>query len=141
MKKRKTIKIASIATGAVIAVVCMFIFLMPVFGNTEPPENTIKAEGTTVNNNTDNEQEALTEKNKAEDIDDVQDEVADINEANDVEEANKSGDLNEANDIEEANEIEEDKNGDLEEAGENLPGGGHEDANGVEIDHQFEGVE
>jgi hypothetical protein len=152
MKKRKTIKIASITTGAVIAIVCLFIFLMPLFGNTEPPVtqstpgNTIKAEGTTVNNNTDNEQEALTEKNGAEDIDEVgdKDKAEDIDEAGDIDKAGdieNADDVNKAGDIEDANEIKEDKNGDLQESGENLPGGGHEDPAGVETEHQFEGVE
>ncbi len=34
----------------------------------------------------------------------------------------------------------EETEGDIE-ANENLPGGGHQDQNGVNVDHQFEGVE
>ena len=40
---------------------------------------------------------------------------------------------------EEVEEIGE--NGDLDEADENLPGGGHEDADGADVEHEFEGIE
>jgi hypothetical protein len=111
MKKRKSIKIASIAIGIVI--IGMFLFAMPLLGadkssdvQSQPPSaNTFTAEEATVSN----------------DIDNVQEEVVDINGASDIEEANESSDLKEAD--------------------ENLPGGGHEDPAGVETDHQFEGVE
>ena len=114
MKKRKSIKIASIAIGIVI--IGMFLFAMPLLGVGKSPDvqqsqstsvKTVTAEEATVSNDTD----------------DVQEEVADENEANDIEEANESGDLKEAD--------------------ESLTGGGHEDLDSVEgeIDYQSEGVE
>jgi hypothetical protein len=112
MKKMKSIKVASIATGIVI--IGMFLIAMPLLGAAKssdvqsPSVNTVTAEEATVSN----------------DIDDVQDEVVDINEADDVEEANEAN-----------------KSGDLNEADENLSEGGYEDPAGVETDHQFEGVE
>ena len=109
MKKRKSIKIASITIGVVL--VGMFLFAMPLLGADKSsdvqstPVTTVTAEEATVSNDTD----------------DVQEEVVDVNEANGVEEANESGDLKEAD--------------------ESLPGGGYADPEGVEADHQFEGVE
>lgn len=38
--------------------------------------------------------------------------------------------------VEEINEVD-----DLDEADEDLPGGGHEDSDGVDIEHEFEGIE
>ena len=112
MKKRKTIKIASITIGVLI--VGMFLFAMPLIGadkssdvqsSQSPSVNTVKTEEATVSN----------------DIDDVREEVVDINEANDVEEATASGDLKEDD--------------------ENLPEGGHEDLDGVNVENEFEGIE
>ena len=109
MKKRKTIKIASITIGVLI--VGMFLFAMPLLGADKSSDvqstsvTTVTAEEATVSNDTD----------------DVQEEVVDVNEANGVEEANESSDLKEAD--------------------ENLPGGGYADPEGVEADHQFEGIE
>jgi len=102
MKKRKTIKIASITIGVLI--VGMFLFAMPLIGadkssdvqsSQSPSVNTVKTEEATVSN--------------------------DINEANDVEEATASGDLKEDD--------------------ENLPEGGHEDLDGVNVENEFEGIE
>ena len=115
MKKRKSIKIASIAIGIVL--IGMFLFAMPLLGAGKSPD-VQQSQSTSVNKVT------TEEATVSNDIDDVQDEVVDINEADDVEEANEAN-----------------KSGDLNEADENLSGGGYEDPAGVETDHQFEGVE
>ena len=110
MKKRKSIKIASIAIGVVMA--GMLLFAMPLLGADKSPDAvqsttaaTVTAEEATVGVDTNNAQE----------------EVIDKNEASGVEEANESSDIKEAD--------------------ENLPGGGYADPEGVEADHQFEGIE
>ena len=61
---------------------------------------------------------AVEETSVEEDLDDVQEEVEEIDEADDAEEAS-----------------------DTDEADENLPGGGHEDSDGVDVKHEFEGIE
>ncbi|MGB9682388.1 MAG: hypothetical protein ACP5RW_03605 [bacterium] len=48
---------------------------------------------------------------------------------------------NEANEAVEAQETNETQESAVEAENENLPGGGHADQDGVEIDHQFEGIE
>ena len=113
MKKRKTIKIASIAIGVVMA--GMLLFAMPLLGADKPPD--VAVQSTTAATVT------TEEATVGIDADDVQEEVTDVNDAGGVEEANESSDLKEAD--------------------ENLPGGGHEDLDSVEgaIDHQFDGVE
>jgi len=73
---------------------------------------------------TDEKATAAEETSVAEDLDDVQEEVEDIDE---------TGDVDEMDEAEEA--------GDVNEADENLPGGGHEDADGVDAQHEFEGIE
>jgi hypothetical protein len=133
LKKRKAIKIASIAIGVVL--VGMFLFAMPLLGvgkssevqSTSAPA--VTAEETSVNTDKVEVQSTSApvvtteEATVANDTDDVQEEVVDKNETTDVEGANESGDIKEAD--------------------ENLPGGGHEDQDSAEgeIDHQFEGVE
>jgi hypothetical protein len=114
MKKRKTIKIASITIGIVI--VGMFLFAMPLLG-ADKSSDAIQAPVQAPSVNTTATEEATV----SNDADDVQEEVVGENEANDIEEANESGDLKEAD--------------------ENLPGGGYADPEGVEADHEFEGVE
>jgi len=73
---------------------------------------------------TDEKATAAEETSVAEDLDDVQEEVEDIDEAGDIDE------------VDEAEET-----GDIDEADENLPGGRHEDADGVDAQHEFEGIE
>jgi hypothetical protein len=94
-----------------IAIVSMLIFSLPLMGAT--------ADTTTTEDNT-----AVEETSVVEDLDDVQEEVEEIGE---------NGDLDEADEAEEAS--------DASEADENLPGGGHEDADGVDAQHEFEGIE
>ncbi len=64
---------------------------------------------------TDEKATAAEETSVAEDLDDVQEEVEDVDEAEEA--------------------------GDVDEADENLPGRGHEDADGVDVEHEFEGIE
>lgn len=67
---------------------------------------------------------AAEETSVVKDLDNVQEEVEDIDEADDLDE------------VDEAEEA-----GDIDEAYENLPGGGHEDADGADAQHEFEGIE
>lgn len=111
MKKRKSIKIASIAIGVVL--VGMFLFALPLLG-ADKSSNVQSASVTTVM-----AEEAMV----SNDTDNVQEEVVDKNDVNGVEEANESSDIKEAD----AN---------LPGGGhEDL------DSAEGEIDHQFEGVE
>jgi len=48
---------------------------------------------------------------------------------------------NESNEAVEAQETNEPKESAIESENENLPGGGHTDPDGIDVDHQFEGVE
>jgi len=71
---------------------------------------------------------AATEENTAiedtsveEDLDDVQEEVEEIGENDDLDEAEEASDADEAD--------------------EDLAGGGHEDADGTDVEHEFEGIE
>ena len=56
-----------------------------------------------------------------EDLDDVQEEVEEIGENDDLDEAEEASDADEAD--------------------EDLDGGGHEDADGSEVEYEFEGIE
>ncbi len=104
MRKRKFTKFGAIAVG--IAIISMLTFSLPLIGAASTPDETkAKVEETSIN----------------EDLDDVQEEVEDIDEAGDLD--NKE----EANDVEQADE--------------NLPAGGHADSSGAEVEHQFEGIE
>ena len=112
MKKMKSIKVASIAISIVI--IAMFLFAMPLIGadkssdvqsSQSPSINTVKAEEASIK----------------EDLDDVQEEVVDINDADGAEEAKKSGDSKEDD--------------------ETLSGGGNEDPDGVNFENEFEGIE
>ncbi len=104
MRKRKFTKFGAIAIG--IAIISMLTFSLPLIGAASASnETTTKVEETSINENLDN----------------VQEEVEDIDEAGDLD------DKEEANDAEEADE--------------NLPGGGHTDTNDDEVEHQFEGIE
>ena len=94
-----------------LAIVSMLIFSLPLMG---AAADTTTAEDAT----------AVEETSVVEDLDDVQEEVEDIDEA---------GDLDEADEAEEAE--------DADEAYEDLAGGGHEDADGVDVEHEFEGIE
>ncbi|HAX17082.1 MAG TPA: hypothetical protein DCY00_00575 [Actinobacteria bacterium] len=113
MLKRKKITIASTAIG--IAMVGMLAFAAPLLGADKSPDlqssSTTSAEEVIVGNDTDTIKEEVAKENEAEDT----------LEAGGAEEANESSDIKEAD--------------------ENLPGGGHEDPEGIEVDHQFEGVE
>ncbi|MFZ3085965.1 MAG: hypothetical protein WA097_04865 [Candidatus Hydromicrobium sp.] len=68
------------------------------------------------------ETKAAEETSIKEDLDDIQEEVEDIDDEN-------------------GEDLEEAKKGDADEADENLPGGGHEDPNGVNVENEFEGIE
>ncbi len=67
---------------------------------------------------------AVEKTSVVEDLDDVQGEVEDIDEAGDLDKVDKAEEVDDAD-----------------EADENLPGGGHEDADGVDVEHEFEGIE
>jgi hypothetical protein len=63
-----------------------------------------------------------------------------IQEDNDKEESGEAEEkMEDKEDVEEKDEAQEPANEQEEE--ENLPGGGHQDSEGVNVDHQFEGVE
>ena len=96
-----------------VVLVGTLLFAIPLLGNTKASD----VQSTSVNT------AATEEVTVGNDTDTVEEELAEENGADDIEEAGKSSDL--------------------EEADENLPGGGHEDQDSVEgqIDHQFEGVE
>ena len=113
MKKRKSIKIASIAIGIVL--IGIFLFAMPLLGAGKSPD-VQQSQSPSVNKVT------TGEATVSNDMDDVQEEVVGENDANEVEEVNASGGLEEVGEI---------------------PGGGHEDLDSIEgvEDHQFEGVE
>jgi len=76
------------------------------------------------NSNNSNETTEVEETSikEEEDLDDTQEEVEDI-------------------DDEDGEDLEEAKKGDADEADENLPGGGHEDPDGVNVENEFEGIE
>jgi len=103
---------------------------LPVFGDT-PAAQAVTTQSTTQadNNAKENATEASNESisSKAADTDNVQD----VNKQDNAQEANGAAEANEA-----ANEPAGEK---AQEA--NLPGGGHQDQDGVNVDHQFEGIE
>ena len=70
------------------------------------------------------ENTAVEETSVVEDLDDVQEEVEEIGE---------NDDLDEADEAEEAS--------DADEADEDLADGGHEDADGADVEYEFEGIE
>jgi hypothetical protein len=111
LKKRKAIKIASIAIGVVL--VGMFLFAMPLLGvgKSSEVQSTSAPAATT--------EEAAV----ANDADDVQEEVIDKNETTDVEGANESDGIKEADENLPGGGRED------------------QDSAEGEIDHQFEGVE
>jgi len=113
MKKKKS-KIAALAIG--IAIIGMLSFSVPLMAAAQhSDEKPTAVEETAINQDADNVQEEINDA----------DEVGDVDKAGDIEDADEVGQ-------EEKDEKAED---------ENLPGGGHEDSDGVEVDHQFEGVE
>jgi len=77
--------------------------------------------GATADTTTAEDTAAVEETSAVEDLDDVQEEVEEIGEDGDLDEAEEASDADEAD--------------------ENLPGGGHADEDGVDVEHEFEGIE
>lgn len=97
---------------------------LPIFADSQATQTTIQTDNNqAITSDTEIKNEDLN--NQAADADNVQDES--VNAQEDSGKANEAAEANES-----ANEKEQD---------ENLPGGGHQDQDNVDVDHQFEGVE
>ena len=110
---------------------------LPVFGDT-PAAQAVTTQSTTQadTNAKENATEASNESisSKAADTDNVQD----VNKQDNAQEANGAAEANETDN--KANETANEPAGEKAQEA-NLPGGGHQDQDNVNVDHQFEGIE